>query len=282
MTNPLVTVTIPTYKSAKGLPFCLEALNNQSYKNIEINIIDNFSTDATVEVAKKFGVKKIKILSCSLLQARYEGVKLAKGTYILILDSDQILSRNAIERAVRMTESKHLDMLALEESVYYSKTFVEKLFDMDRRLINSLNNLSPFTGVIMPRFFRRELLVNAYEHIPQEIFRNTGGPDHAIVYYEAWRLSKKIGVVTDAVKHIEPYSLQFMMRKMYRWGYTSVAAHYGSYDDLMKQKERFRTGLFTKGLMKESIASIVLLLFKGVAFKVGYYRGVIDRYALKQ
>lgn len=281
MIQPLVTITIPTYNSAKGLPFCLEALKNQSYKNIEINIIDNFSKDRTVEVAKKFGIKKIKIITCSLLQARYEGVKIAKGSYILILDSDQILSLDTIERAVHMIESKDLDMLALEESVYYSKTFVEKLFDMDRTLINKLNNLSPFTGVIMPRFFRRELLMKAYEHIPQEIFRNTGGPDHAIVYYEAWRMSKKIGVLTDSVKHIEPYSLQFVMRKMYRWGYTSVAAHYGPYHHLMKQKERFRTGLFTRGLFKESLASTALLLFKGVAFKTGYYKGVIDRYIQK-
>lgn len=281
MSKPLVTITIPTYNSAKGLPFCLEALKNQSYKNIEINIIDSVSKDTTVVVAKKFGVKKIKTLSCSLLQARYEGVKIAKGKYILILDSDQILSQDAIERAVDMMETKHLDMLALEESVYQSTTVVEKLFDMDRRLINTLNNLSPFTGVIMPRFFRRELLTKAYEHIPQEIFHNTGGPDHAIVYYEAWRMSKKIGVLKDSVKHIEPYTLRFVIKKMYRWGYTSVAAHYGPYHELMKQKERFRTGLFTRGLIKESLASIVLLLFKGIAFKVGYYRGVIDRYMLK-
>lgn len=278
MSNSLVTITIPTYNSAKSLNFCLEALRNQSYKNIEINIIDGFSKDETVKIAKKFPIKEIKKIRGSLLQARYEGVKLARGKYVLILDSDQILSKNTIERAVKKMEIEGFDMLALEESVYRINTFVEKLFRMDRRLINKLNNLSPFTGVIMPRFFKRDLLKQSYDNIPLEILPNTGGPDHAIVYYEAWLISKKVGVLKDAVKHIEPYAIKQLMRKFYRWGYTSVEAHYGHYHHLMRQKERLRTGLFTKGLFKESVCSVILLFFKGVAFKTGYYKGVFDRY----
>lgn len=278
MSQPLVTITIPTLNSARSLHFCLDALKNQTYKNIEINIVDGFSDDDSINIARKYHIKKIKKTRGSLLQARHEGVKMANGVYVLILDSDQILSQDAIGRAVNTMKKKRLDMLALEESVYQSKTIVEKLFDMDRKLINKLNNLNPFTGVIMPRFFRKELLTKAYANISQEIFRNTGGPDHAIVYYEAWLMSKKVGILKDSVKHVEPYSLQFMMRKMYRWGYTSVAAHYGPYHSLMKQKERFRTGLFSHGLYYESLASIVLLLFKGIAFKTGYYVGVVDRY----
>lgn len=278
MSQPLVTVTIPTYNSEKSLNFCLETLKNQSYKNIEINIIDGFSKDETLRIAKNFQVEEIKQVKGSLLQARYEGVKIAKGKYILLLDSDQILSKDALKRAVKKIETG-FDMLVLEEGAYQCNTFVEKLFRMDRRLINKLKNLSPFTGVIMPRFFKTDLLQKAYDNIPMEvILSNIGGPDHAIVYYEAWVISKKVGVLTNSVKHIEPNSLRQLMRKFYRWGYTSVDAHYGPYQYLMGQKERFRTGLFTKGLYIESICSIVLLVFKGIAFKTGYYKGVFDRY----
>lgn len=278
MLNPLVTITIPTYNSAKSLNFCLEAIRNQSYKNIEINIIDGFSGDETIQIAKKFYVEEIKKMKGSLLQARYEGVKLAKGEYVLIFDGDQILAFDAIERAVKKIEEEDYDMLALEEGVYQINTFVEKLFDMDRRLINKLNNLSPFTGVIMPRFFKKKLLRQAYDNIPVEALPNTGGPDHAIVYYEAWLISKKVGVLIGAVKHIEPNTIGKLMKKFYRWGYTSVEAHYGPYNHLMQQKERLRTGLFSRGLFMESISSIILLFFKGIAFKTGYYKGVFERY----
>lgn len=279
MSKPLVTITIPTYNSAKSLSFCLEALKNQSYKNIEINIIDSFSKDETIQIAKKFYIKEIKKIKGSLLQARYEGVKLAKGKYVLILDSDQILSRDTIGRAVSMVEKEDFDMLAFEESVYRCNTFVEKMFQLDRRLINKLNDLSPFTGVIMPRFFKSNLLKKAYDNIPMEIIlSNTGGPDHAIVYYEAWLISKKVGILTDAVRHMEANTLKQLMKKLYRWGYTSVEAHYGPYHHLMSQKEKLRKGLFTKGLFKESVGSVLLLFFKGIAFKTGYYKGVFDRY----
>lgn len=279
MSNPLVTITIPTYNSAKFINFCLSALKNQSYKNIEINIIDGFSKDETIEIAEKFPVKEINKIKGSLLQARYEGVKLAKGKYVLLLDSDQILSKDTIERAVEKMEKEDWDMVVLEEDVYHPNTFVEKLFQMDRRLINKVNNLNPFTGVIMPRFFKRDLLRQSYANIEPEFFSNTGGPDHAIVYYEAWLISKKVGVLTDAVKHMEPSTLKELMKRFYRWGYTSVEAHYGHYHHLMSQREKlFRSGLFTKGMFKESVGSVLLLLFKGLAFKIGYYKGVFDRH----
>lgn len=279
MSNPLVTITIPTYNSSKSLKFCLEELKNQSYKNIQINIIDGFSTDNTIKIANEFHIKDIKKVKGSLLRARYEGVNIARGEYVLILDSDQILHKDAVEHAVKMMQKKRFDMLALEEGVYLNNTFVEKLFRMDRRLINTLNNLSPFTGVIMPRFFKSSLLKQAYKNIPKEIIlSNIGGPDHAIVYYEAWLISKKVGVLKNSIRHIEPINLRQLMKKFYRWGYTSVDAHYGPYSHLMRQKERLRTGLFTKGLFIESICSVILLFFKGIAFKTGYYKGVLDRY----
>ncbi len=271
--NPLVTISIPTYNSSKTLKRCLDAIRKQSYKNIEVNIIDGASTDKTLEIAKKLKIKNIKILKGSLLEARCLGVQIAKGKYILILDSDQVLAADTIKEAVFMM-SKY-DMLVFEENVWKNESFLEKLFEMDRKLINMVNDLSPFTGVIMPRFFKTELIRKAYSNIPQKIFPETGGPDHAVVYYESWKLSKKVGVVPNAVKHIEPRELLLFLRKFFRWGYTSVEAHTGKYSRLLNKKERFRTGLFTNGMFVESLGSILLLVCKGIPFKTGFYIGRI-------
>ena len=107
----LVTITIPTYNSAETLGRCLRAVREQTYKNIEINIIDKGSSDSTVKTAKEFGVKKIKVVSGSLLQSRYEGTKLANGDFVLLLDSDQILEKDVIERAVRTLGEKKFDKI---------------------------------------------------------------------------------------------------------------------------------------------------------------------------
>ena len=277
MTKPLVTISIPTFNSARSLRLCLEAVQKQTYKNIEINIIDGASKDATREIAYQFGIKNVKICKGSLLQARYEGIHQAQGKYVLILDSDQILNNNSIEKAVKLAEIQKLDMIVFEETPYSTKTFLEKLFDCDRKLINTVNDLSPFTGVVMPRFFNTSLLKKAYANIPKEIYANTGGPDHAVVYYESWLLSKNIGVLKDAVRHIEPNSVTIFLKKFYRWGCTSIDAHSGKYHDLMTKKERFRTGIFTKGLFIESIGSIILLILKGLPFKIGYMIASIKR-----
>ena len=275
--KPLITVSIPTRNSGRTLRICLKALKAQTYKNFEVNIVDKESIDDTVTIARKYRVKKILTVKSSLLQARYEGAKVANGNYVLILDSDQILAKDALEKAVKLIKSKKFEMLVFEEFVYRNKTFLERLFACDRMLINSVNDLSPFTGVIMPRFFKKSLLLRAYGNIPSKVFPNTGGPDHAIVYYESWKLSKKIGIVSKAVSHMEPSTLRELLPKFFRWGYTSVDVRFGKYATLMDKKERLRTGLFSKGLIIESLGSITLLIFKYIAFKCGLYMGKIDR-----
>lgn len=269
MTEPLVTISIPSFNSAKTIEKCLAAIRVQSYQNIEITIVDGGRDDGTPVIAKKYGAHH-KFFSGQLLAARYEGVKNAKGKYTLIFDSDQILQKDAIKKAVEMAEGEKMDMLVFEEDVYKKDTFVEKLFALDRRLINKVNDLSPLTGTIMPRFFRTDFLKKAYANIPHKYFAETGGPDHAIVYYEAWMLGGKVGVVKGAVKHIEPSTFWALFGKFYRWGYTSLSVRRGKYSALMQKKERFRTGIFTKRLFVESLGSVLLLILKGLAFKLGY------------
>ena len=151
--EPLVTISIPTMNSGKFIGRCLEAISSQTYKQIEINIIDGGSSDETVDIAKAHGVKEILTYSGGLLGARELGARIAQGSIIVLLDSDQILEPDAIERAVKML-SDH-DMLVLEEDVYSNKTFVEKLFHYDRMLIHSVKDFSPYTGVMLPRVYKK-------------------------------------------------------------------------------------------------------------------------------
>lgn len=255
----------------------MQSVFEQNYKRVEINIIDRNSKDQTLKIARQFGIKQIKTFNGPLLGARNLGTQLAKGKYVLFLDSDQVLSKNAIFDSVKFMESGKYDMLALEEEAYRIKTWVEKLLQLDKKLMHKVKDFSPFTGVILPRFYSSVLLKKAFKNIPEEMLNSLGGQDHAIIYYEAWLIANRIGIVNQAVRHIEPDTLAKVYHKAYRWGYTSVTAHYGKYDKLVQQKERFRTGLFQKGLLIESLASILILLIKGIPYKFGYLVGVLDR-----
>jgi glycosyltransferase involved in cell wall biosynthesis len=269
--DSLVTISIPTYNSAKFIGRCLDAVRAQTYKNIEINIVDGNSQDETISIAKKYTDKIIEYPG-ALLEARFKGLLASNGEYILLLDSDQILEVDAVERAVAKMQDNSLDMLVLEEDVYRKENFIEKLFYYDRVLIHSVKDFDPMTSVMLPRFYRVSQLRQAMENIPAEVREKVGGQDHAIIYYEMSKLTGKVDLLEKVVKHIEPDSLRTMWKKFYRWGATIADAKFGPYEDFLKKKERFRRGLWSKGLFVASFASILLLLIKGIPYKLGQSR----------
>ncbi len=98
---PLVTIIIPTYNRAKYITRAIESCLNQTYKNIEILIIDDCSTDNTQEVVEnindsrlKYYKNKINSWSCV---SRNNWIKLSKGEYINFLDDDDELLPEKIE-----------------------------------------------------------------------------------------------------------------------------------------------------------------------------------------
>ena len=76
--KPLVSVVIPTYNSEKYIERCLRSIKNQTYKNIEIIIVDKFSTDKTVDIAERHGAKVIQD-GGERARAKNIGLKNAKG-----------------------------------------------------------------------------------------------------------------------------------------------------------------------------------------------------------
>ena len=57
--NPLVSVVIPAYNEEKYLPACLEALSRQTFRDFEVVVVDNNSTDRTAEIARSLGARVV-------------------------------------------------------------------------------------------------------------------------------------------------------------------------------------------------------------------------------
>jgi glycosyltransferase involved in cell wall biosynthesis len=270
---PLISITIPTYNSAKTIDTCLRAIKNQTYHNYEIIVIDSYSTDDTLKIAKSHQTVKILQYDGGLLGARIAGLNHAHGKYILLLDSDQILDPRTLENAYSLAHKGGYQMLALTEGVYKCNTFIEWLYSCDRKIIESEKDYDPATSVILPRFFETNFLKSVIYEIPKNIITTVGGPDHAIIYYEAWQKTHKITSVPHAVFHTEPDTLKKVILKSYRWGATGASAKtITEYKYMMQTKERFRKGLFNHGLIIESFASLLLLILKGIPYKIGYYK----------
>lgn len=96
-----VSIIIPVYKQAEYLPDAIESALNQTYKNIEVIIVNDGSPDASAEIAAKYPVTLINQANKGLASARNAGIMNATGDYILPLDADDILLENCIERMMQ-------------------------------------------------------------------------------------------------------------------------------------------------------------------------------------
>jgi len=117
MFYPLVSVIIPAYNSACTITDCINSVIEQTYENIEIIVVDDGSTDNTVEkiqVLASICTKKIKIIRQSNngpSSARNRGIKMAAGDYIAFLDSDDRWYPDKIARQVDVLQKNSSAML---------------------------------------------------------------------------------------------------------------------------------------------------------------------------
>jgi glycosyltransferase involved in cell wall biosynthesis len=215
-THPVLSVTIPTKNSASTLEQCLDAVLCQGIP-VELIVADDCSTDRTRAIARTFGAH---ILSgpLPLLEARYQAARHSTANVVLLLDSDQILRKGAFDKILE--GSRLHDMLILGESSASPETWLAKLFEADKRLVFLLyeHHRDPQGGSLLPRVFRRRVLIQAFESIPSRVRQVAVAQDHAIIYQAAARFAGSTGFVPDALFHVEMARLIDLWKKYFRWG----------------------------------------------------------------
>jgi glycosyltransferase involved in cell wall biosynthesis len=265
-----VSIVIPTRNSSDTIEECLSAIEKQSYKNIEIIIVDSNSKDDTARIAASKGCEVI-FTDWKLLGARYLGCMAASGEFVLMLDSDQVLLEDAVERSLLLF--KDYDMLCLGETSYTGSTLIQKMFEADRRLIHNDAHiqLNPIYGTLLARFYKRNLLERAFEAIPKSLLPSVIAHDHAIIYYEACKLSDKVSILSNAVYHNEPATLLDVWKKNFRYGRSTRAImSNGYYNDLIRTKTHLRKTSKSK-ITRDKLLSSLLLSLKAPAYFLGLY-----------
>ena len=165
MSRPLVSIIIPNYNKAPYIRESIESALNQTYKNIEVIVVDDGSTDKSRKIIKSFG-KKIKAYFLphkNANVARNFGFKKSKGEYIQFLDSDDIILPEKIEKQVELLEKTGADM-ALCYCEWHPAITHNKGFFIP--LPNKLKNREYFRWLLkdgnpcMAPLYRRKLLWN--------------------------------------------------------------------------------------------------------------------------
>lgn len=206
----LVSVIVTSKNEADVIGNLLESVNSQTYKNIEVILVDNNSTDKTLKIAKGFEKLKIYNFGPERSAQRNYGAKKAVGKYLLFLDADMKLTPNVVQECIKkINVGKRVGGIAIpEESIAHS--FWEKVKSFERSFYNE--NGDPITDAA--RFF------------PNEVFIKAGGYDETITGPEDWDLPEtireggyKIERITEKIYHKERASSLFsLFKKKFYYG----------------------------------------------------------------
>src|SRR5919109_2800448 len=148
--SPLVSIVIPTKNSESTLDKTLQSINEQTYRNFEIIIVDNSSSDATLNIARKYTDKIFTMGPERTAQVNF-GIRHALGKYIYRLDSDMVLEPAVLEQAIRKLEREDFDAILIPFTADPTISFWSKVkkFERDMYHKDDLN--------VAVRFIRKDV-----------------------------------------------------------------------------------------------------------------------------
>ena len=130
--NPLVSICIPTYNREDSICDALNCAVNQTYKNIEILVSDNCSTDNTVNLVKKIKDPRIKIVvhkkNLGMIPNWNFCIQEAKGKYVKFLHSDDLIDSTCVEKELEYFQKNSSLLCALQR---YLSWRVSKVYSDD-------------------------------------------------------------------------------------------------------------------------------------------------------
>jgi len=205
--QPLVSVIIPTRNSEATIEKCLKSLMEQSHRNLEIFVVDNYSSDRTRQIAKKYGAKIYLKGPERGVQVNF-GVEKARGKYIYRVDSDFVLQLDVIREAVESCEKCGYDAILIHNTSDPTVSFWARVRKAERDCYKN-DELN-----VAARFWKKE------------VFLAVGGFDENLVAGDDYDLQNrllksgfKIGRINAGETHIgEPRTLAEVVRKHYYYG----------------------------------------------------------------
>ena len=150
--NELISIIVPIYKVEKYLDKCIEAIVNQTYKNLEIILIDDGSTDNCPAICDKWAEKDNRIVvihkeNGGLSDARNAGIAVATGDYIGFVDSDDYIEPDMYEKLLGVIHATDSDIASCNLRVVYEngdETYAYK----DTDIINVFDTATAMSALI--------------------------------------------------------------------------------------------------------------------------------------
>ena len=146
-----VSIVIPVYNASEYLKECIDSVINQTYKNLEIILVNDNSTDNSINIINSFRDKRIKVINFNenkgVSIARNRGVEVSTGNLICFLDSDDYWYKDKIEKQVEFIKDKAF----IYSDYEYLKNGKRKRVNAPKTITyhQALKNTTIFTSTVM-------------------------------------------------------------------------------------------------------------------------------------
>ena len=201
------SIIVPAYNTEKYIDKCLKSIFSNTYKNFEVIIVNDGSTDKTEDIINKY-IKKydniihIKQKNMGLSMARNNGVKKATGDYLLFIDSDDYVEKNLLENINKNISD--LDVLRYQLNIVYS----DKVVPCEEEEFNVTDGISAFEKIVRYKFIEMASLyvINRKYYVDNNFEFENG------VYHEDYGLLPLVIATAKKVKSINYLGYNYVQR----------------------------------------------------------------------
>ncbi|MCK5320106.1 glycosyltransferase [Candidatus Parcubacteria bacterium] len=270
MNNQLVSIIVITKDSSEFLEVCLRSIKKQTYKNIELIVVDNFSGDRTVEIAKKY-TNKVFIKGHERSAQFNFGVEKSNGEFLYRVDSDFILDKEVVWQCLNKI-NEGFDAVVVHNSPDVRVSWIAKIrkFEVD--------------------MYKYDITHSAARFLKKEVFQKIRGYNEAIIAGEDYdfqnklnKVNYKTGFIGAEALHLgEPKSFLKHLMKYYEYGKDFVN-YKSENENESKSQLKFIRNIYLKNWKKFifhpilGLSFIIYNFFKFGFGGAGYLIGIIKK-----
>jgi len=211
MKTPKVSVLLPTYNGAKFIAVSIESVLSQSFRDFELMVIDDGSTDTTAEIVKKFSDKDERVVFISnesnlgIQKTLNRGLQIAKGEYIARIDDDDQWSETGkLESQVKFLDADSDYMLVGTGVIVVDENRKELFRFLEPGSDEDIRNRILFKSCFMHSavLFRKDAVLKLGGYSEDESVRH-------VEDYELWLRLGRVG----KLHNLPLYGIKFMQRE---------------------------------------------------------------------
>ena len=194
MPSPLISIVVPVYNAAQTLEKCVGSLTSQTFGDVEILLVNNGSTDNSLDVCNRIAAKdaRVKVIDHfekGVSTARNRGIEESSGDYVMFVDADDWIDANVCEVFANLNSKYNYDLFCFSAQYHKKKRAIKSFlfaenveqFSLEQKKELQIKIFAPqaprvyyktetrFVGSAWGKFFKRDVLLNENIHFAKGV-----------------------------------------------------------------------------------------------------------------